>query len=226
MLMQQKIIKKVLKETKKKKDQLLIEQNLVRSRIMMIVESEDNIKNFNRLPEAKKRKIALALFEEINYLSEQQILNEGFLMDMLKGIFGNAFGGLVQTLVEPMLNSILGGLGIDGYFKFVLISFFTKNPMKLAEGLKDCKVMTTLISQSLTEGLVMMFQKEQNISGDFANFLRNALAGAVSETAFVKKIEEFLGDIVCNGMAKLTENAKDVYNKLKGTNLAPGSAVA
>ena len=41
-------IKKAILETKEKKEKLLIEENLVKSRIMMIFESEKNIKNSKR----------------------------------------------------------------------------------------------------------------------------------------------------------------------------------
>jgi GDP-L-fucose synthase len=42
-------IRKVILETKEKKEKLLIEQNLVKKRILMIFESENNIKNFVNL---------------------------------------------------------------------------------------------------------------------------------------------------------------------------------
>ena len=46
--MLQKKIKKSLIEAKNKKESILIEQKLIKSRIMMIVENEDNIKNFKQ----------------------------------------------------------------------------------------------------------------------------------------------------------------------------------
>ena len=42
-------IKKAILETKEKKEKLLIEQSLVKKRILMIFESEDNITNFGSL---------------------------------------------------------------------------------------------------------------------------------------------------------------------------------
>jgi hypothetical protein len=44
--MLQKKIKKSLIETKNKKESILIEQKLIKNRIMMIFENKDNIKNF------------------------------------------------------------------------------------------------------------------------------------------------------------------------------------
>ena len=65
--MLKKEIKKSILETKERKEKLLIEQKLVESRIMMIIESKDNIKKFKRLSEEKQQKMAYALFEEIGY---------------------------------------------------------------------------------------------------------------------------------------------------------------
>ena len=84
----QKDLKKVLKETKERKEKLLIEENLVRTRITNIFESEKNIKNFQSLPEKKKLKLAWALMEEIRFLDENQILNE-----QLGDFLGKLFGG-------------------------------------------------------------------------------------------------------------------------------------
>ena len=134
--MLEKNIKKVILETKEKKEKLLIEEGLVKSRIMMIVESENNIKNFKSLPKEKQEKIAYKLLEEINYLQETNLLNEQ-LMDFLGKIFGNSLGGILQTVAEPMVNSILGAIGLgDSYFGKFLVSFITSNPARLAKALK------------------------------------------------------------------------------------------
>ena len=49
-------IKRSIIETKEKKEKLLIEQKLVESRILMIVESESNARNFHNLSEEKQQK--------------------------------------------------------------------------------------------------------------------------------------------------------------------------
>ena len=83
--MLEKQIRKAILEAKDNKEKLLIEQNLVKSRILMIIESETNIKNFHKLPKKKQHKIANSLLEEISFLSENYILKEE-LMDMLNKI--------------------------------------------------------------------------------------------------------------------------------------------
>jgi hypothetical protein len=127
----EKKIKKVIKETKEQKEKILIEENLVKNRIFAIVESKEVIDNFEFLPEGKKMKIAKNLIEEIRFLDENNILNEQ-LMDFLGKMFGNSLSGIVQTAVEPIVNSILGGLGLSGFFKNALMSFILKDPRRLA----------------------------------------------------------------------------------------------
>lgn len=224
--MNNKAIKKVLKETKERKERLLIEQSLVTDRILFIFESEEKIKNFKKLPKSQQQKLAWALVNEINFLSENQILNEQ-LGDFLGKIFGGSLGSVLETILEPLLNSILSGLGLSGFFKNFLISFITTRPGELAKALKDCKALTTLIANSLGEAIFMMIQEQKGLEGGFYTFLRNALGGAVKDTAFVNKIEDFIGNIICQNFGKLSDNAGNVLDKLKGglTNtLAPATA--
>jgi hypothetical protein len=212
--MLQKKIKKSLIETKNKKESILIEQKLIKNRIMMIFENKDNIKNFKSLPKAKQEKIAYKLFEEINYLQETNILNEQ-LMDFLGKIFGNSLGGVAQTIVEPMVNSLLMGIGLEGYFKDFLVSFMTSNPTRLATALKSCDELTKLVAEALSEAVFMMIQRQQGLEGQGYTFLRNALGGAVKDTTFIKSIETQISDIVCQMFDKMTDNASGVFNKLK-----------
>jgi hypothetical protein len=216
-----KTIKKTILETKERKEKLLIEENLVKSRIMMIVESEDNIKNFHSLSKSKKEKIAYKLLEEINYLQETSLLNEQ-LMDFLGKIFGNSLGGIFQTVAEPLVNSIMSAIGLgDSYFGKFIVSFITTNPLRLAKALKSCEELTKLIAESLTEAVFMMIQKQQGLEGQGYTFLRNALGGAVKDYAFTQSIEKQISGIVCQVFGKVNDKASGVFDKLK-TDVAGG----
>jgi hypothetical protein len=207
-------IKRSIIETKERKEKLLIEQRLVESRIMIIVESESNAKNFHSLSEEKQQKIMYSLLAEINYLDEQGMINEQ-LWDFLGKIFGNSFGGAVETIVEPLVNSLLSSLGLGGYFKNFLVSFITTNPLELAKALKSCEALTTLIANSLTEAVFMMIQKDKGLSGDGYTFIRNALGGVVKDTKFANSLEKQLSGIVCELFGKMNDKASGVYDKLK-----------
>ena len=219
--MLEKNIKTTLLEIKEKKESILIEQNLVKNRIMMIFESETNIKNFKKLPKSKQKKLAHKLVSEISFLNESNILNEqDGLMGFLKGIFGNSLSGILQTIVEPMVNSLLSGLGLTGYFKDFLVSFITTNPLELAKALKSCEAMTSLVAQALSEGLAMMIMREQGLEGSGYTFLRNALGGAVKDTKFIESIESQISGIVCQLYDSMTGKASEVVDKLKPETVA------
>jgi hypothetical protein len=58
-------IRKKLLETKEQKDKLIIEQEIVRSRFMMIFESEDNIKNWKNLSEEQQQMLVTTYLLQI-----------------------------------------------------------------------------------------------------------------------------------------------------------------
>jgi chemotaxis protein CheY-P-specific phosphatase CheC len=208
-------IKKALIEAKEKKERRLIEDSLIKSRIMMIVESENNIKNFDSLPEKKKRKIADGILKEM-ISQDDQILNEG-LWDAITSLFGSSFSGLAQMIGEPIVNSILGALGMeDGYFKSVMISFFTKNWGRLAKALRgDCKELTGLVAESLVEGMVIQLANSKGMTGAGYTFLRNTLEDALHSTSFIQGLENSLESTVCGLLNKFTSKATEVASNLK-----------
>jgi hypothetical protein len=207
-------IKRAILEAKDNKEKSLIEENLVKNRILMIIESEDNIKNFDKLPKKKQEKIAYSLFEEVNFLSENNILNEQ-LMDVLGKLFGNSFSAIAQTVVEPLVGSLLGKLGLGGFFKDFITSFLVSDPRRLALALKDCKELTKLISEALSEALVLMLQKQTGLEGAGYSFMRNALGDTIKETTFISNLENQLSGIVCGVFSGYNKKATDVYNKVK-----------
>jgi hypothetical protein len=212
--MLKKDIKKSLLETKERKEKQLIEEKLVKSRILMIVESEGDMKKFHLLSEEKQFKISYSIFEEIGYLEEQGLMTEQ-VWDFLGKIFGNSVGGVAQTIVEPLVNSLLSSIGLGGYFKDFLVSFITSNPLRLAKALKSCEELTKLIAESLTEAVVMMIQREKGLSGQGYTFIRNALGGAVKDYKFVESLEKQLSSTVCSLFGQMNDKASGVYDKLK-----------
>jgi len=214
-------IRKALVEAKELKERRLIEESLIKSRIMMIVESEDNIKNFDSLSETKKRKIADGILREM-ISQDDQLLNEG-LWDALSSLFGSSFSGLSQMIGEPIVNSILAALGMeDGYFKNVMISFFTKNWGSLAKALRgDCKELTGLVAKSLIEGLQMQLAASKGMTGAGYSFIRNTLNDSIDK--MVQPLSDSLETTVCNLLGKFTQKATSVATNLK---LQPATATA
>jgi hypothetical protein len=221
-------IRQALIEAKEKKERLLIEESLVKSRIMMIVESEDNIKNFDSLPKRKQKKIAEGILAEMVTVSEPGLLSEDFdIMGMLGSLFGNSWSGLLQMIGEPFVNSILSALGMqDGYFKNVLISFFTKNLGRLAKALRgDCQEITGLVAESLVEGIEMSLAQSHGMTGPGYSFIRNTLNASINDQAFIKHLEEQLESTVCSWFNGIGQKATDVVSKIKPSIDAAPAAV-
>lgn len=213
--MLQKDIRKKLQEIKGKKESMLVEQKIVESRIMMIFESQENIDNFSSLPEAKQKKLVGKLIQEFKILGQQDILNEQ-LLDFMGKIFGQGFSSILQTMVEPMVNSILSGLGMqNSFFSKTLSSFLIRNPSKLIKAFKDCRSMTEVVASALVEAMVMTVQEQKGLQGTGFTIVRNALLGALENTAFAKDLSDKLENFVCQMYESLTGKAEKVYGKLK-----------
>jgi hypothetical protein len=217
-------IKKKLLETKEQKDKLIIEQEIVCSRLMMIFESEDNLKNWENLSEEKKLKISCKFLREISFQQQNGVINEQFV-DIIKSIFGSTIGGgLGQAVLEPAVSWILSGLGMESnsYIKKFVVSFLTKK-----EGFwnyfKDCQTLTKGIAESLAEAVAIQIQQGTGTGGFWMDSIRNVLGDWLSKTGFVEGIEKQIGSTICGYWNKATGNAKNVLTKLKGEESAQSS---
>lgn len=215
-------IKKKLLETKEQKDRLIIEQEIVRSRIMMIFESEDNLKNWNNLSDEKRFKISCKFLQEVSFQQQNGVINEQF-MDIIKNIFGSSIGGgLGQAVLEPAVSWILSGLGMENnsYIKKFVVSFLTQK-----EGfwnyLKDCKTLTKGIAESIAKATLAQVQQSTGTGGFWMDAVRNTLFNYLTpkigdNSGFVGGIEKEIEDKICGYWNKATGNAKNVLTKLKG----------
>lgn len=210
-----KVIKNNLKETKKRKETLLIEQKIIHSRLNVIIESIDTSEKFNKLSTKQQEKISILFLMELSSLNEEGLLNENFI-DVLKNIFGSAFYAVPEAFVEKALNSILGSLGFpDNSIKKFLVSFFATNPSELLKSFKDCNVMTKNIVRAIGEVFIMNLQQSKNLGGVGMDMVRNALQNQLQSTAFVSGLEKSMSSFVCELFNKYSGNATEMINKIK-----------
>lgn len=209
-------IRKKILETKLQKEKIMIQEELIIGRLLMVVESKERVLNYKSLTINERIDLCAVLLEEISSLEEQGLVNEG-LGDLLSKIFGGAWSGLLQTFVEPLVNSILSGLGMeDGFFKNSLVSFFTKSPGRLAKALRgDCKELTGLVVESLIEGVEMKLLQDRGLNSGGWVFLRNAINDGIHSSEFVKSLENSMETKICELFNKLTGKASEVVDKLK-----------
>jgi hypothetical protein len=212
-----KVIKKNLVETKSQKESLLIERELVKARLMMILESEDNIKYFDFLSEEEQTRISFQIFEELSVLDNQGLINEEGLGDVLKSLFGYGMWSVPEAFAEKIINSILSALGMkDIYLKKVLVSFFSTNPKELINAFKDCRTMAKLVAKSLAEGFVMQVAQQKGFGGTGWDVVRNALEKQFQSMEFIKNIEDGFGNVICDLFSKFTSKGQDVLKNVKG----------
>jgi len=207
-------IKKAILETKERKEKLLIEQSLVKNRILMIFESEYNIKNFGYLTKSKQEKIAYKLVYEINYLEEINLLNEQ-LKDFIGKIFGDGMTGVFQTIIGPLVDSLMKSLELADYFKESLKSSLSSDPTKFAQSLRSCDELSKLVAESLSKAVHERIMGQSGPNTIESKFLNSALADAVKDQTFVENVERKISDIVCDLFSKMSEKASKVYDKLK-----------
>jgi hypothetical protein len=211
----EKSIKKKLLETKKLKQNILIEEKIVESRLKMIVGENLDLKKFNMLSEDEKGKIAIHYIMEIASLQEEGLLNEN-LVDTIKKIFGAGFWALPESFAESAINSLLNAIGIpDSFVRKFLVSFFATNPSELIKAFSDCKVLAKHVARAIGEAMIMNLQQTKGMGGFGWDTVRNILQNQLQDVGFVGKIEEGISSTVCEILGKFTSNAQGVVNKLK-----------
>jgi len=208
-------IRKTILETKEQKEKILIEQSLIKKRIDMIVGNVKTIDDYNNLSEAKQLKLNFVILQELSFLQENSLINEqADFSSIIKDLFGGLFGSGVETIAEPILDKILDSIGFTGKFKKFLVSFITSKPSELVAAMKDCKVLTKLISESMAEAIVMSMMEEHGAGGKGPSLLRNLIGGAIKSNSFVAQLESQLSTTVCGLFNGFTKNAQAVKDKL------------
>jgi len=218
-------VKKSLIEIKEQKEKLLIEQKLVKNRISIILEGINSEEDFKKLSNKQQLKISTKFIQELSYLQNTGLISEQNFGNILSSLFGGWFGNAIQTFVEPVLKGILVPWFGEGYFTNFIISLLTKNTGEFIRGLNDCKIMTKLIAQSISEAVFMQIQDAKGLNSPGYVFLRQSMGDALTSTEFIKGIEKGFGDMVCDMLGKFTGNATKVAEKLKstGSSVVPGT---
>jgi hypothetical protein len=209
-------VKKSLIEIKEQKEKLLIEQSLVKNRISMILEGINSEEDFKKLSDKQQLKISVKFIQELSYLQNTGLISEQNFGSILKSLFGGFFGNVTQTIVEPFLSKILVPIFGEGYLTNFVISFLTKNPADVIKSFNDCKLLTKLISQSISEAIVKQLMDSKGLNAPGYVFIRNTMGDVLTGTEFVSGIERGLGNTVCNMVGKFTNNAEKLVQKGKG----------
>lgn len=212
--MLEKKIRQSLLEVKKQKNKNLIKENLVKSRILVLVEHIKTKDDFNKLSENKKAQLSFNILRELSYLESNGLILENDLGGALKGIFGGFFGNATQTFFEPIIKKMVVPLFGEGYMTNFIISYLTSKPTEVIKSFSDCKLFSKLVAESVAESLVMSLQQAKGFDGIGYSFLRNSLGGVIKESSFIDGLEGSFSKGICDLFGKFTGNAEKVQSKL------------
>jgi len=215
--MLEKKIRRSIIETKEQKEKKLIEEHLVKSRLLVLVEHIQSEDDFNDLTEDKKAQLSYNILSELSYLESNGLISEVDLSSAFKSLFGGFFGNVTQTVFEPLIGKIVTPLFGEGFMSNFIISYLTSRPSEVIKSMSDCKLMTKLVAESIVEGMVMSLQRQKGFDAPGYSFLRNTLADAITGMGFVSSIENSISKTVCELFGKFANNAKKVEAKLKTT---------
>jgi hypothetical protein len=212
-------IRKTLVETKKNKENKIIESKIVKSRINAILESTPDFKSFKKLPFERQWEIGVPLMQEIAYLKElgvddDLLITEGGIWDLLGSIFGTGMSAGSETIFEALLSSLLKKLGFTGFIADAVVFFFSRHPSKIFESFKDCRALSKNLAQAITEAYILKLQREYNISGKGMDFIRNALMETLENSDFGAKLADQFAQFVCGFYDTIAGKGKEVMSAI------------
>jgi hypothetical protein len=212
-------IRKTLVETKRNKENKIIESKIVRSRINAILESTPDFKSFKKLPFERQWEIGVPLMQEIAYLKElgvddDLLITEAGIWDMLGSIFGTGLSAGGETIFEAMLSSLLKKLGLSGFIADAVTFFFSRNPGKIFESFKDCNALSKNVGQAIMEAYIVKLQREYNVSGGGMDFIRNALMETLENSDFGSKLADQFAQFICGFYNTIAGKGKEVMSAI------------
>lgn len=202
-----KLIKKTLIETRERKNNQLIENKLVESRLKFIIE---DLSVFNKKSKQTKIKEGFKFLRETSYLKNMGMLNEN-LSDIFKQMFGSSFENILGTVSDPFVGSILNKLSIPQEIKTSVLETIKQRANELLAHMDSCENLSKFISDIVSE-MTVAKMTTKNITG--SQFLDSAIVDTMGDDVFKTKLSEKIKEEVCLLFNKYVENAKNLVTKL------------
>ncbi len=201
------LIKKTLIETKERKNNQIIENKLVESRLKFIIE---DVSIFNKRSKQVKIKEGFKFLRETFYLKSMGMLNEN-LSDIFKQMFGNSFENILGTVSDPFVGSILNKLSIPQEIKTSVLDTIKQRANELLAHMDTCENLSKFISDIVSE-ITVLKMTAKNITG--SQVLDSAIVDTMGDDVFKTKLSEKIEEEVCLLFNKYAENAKNLVTKL------------
>ena len=185
-----KLIKKTLVETKERKNNQIIENKLVESRLKFIIE---DVAVFKKKSKQTKIKEGFKFLRETSYLKSIGMLNEN-LSDIFKQMFGNSFESVLGTVSDPFVGSILNKLSIPQEIKTSVLDTIKQRANELMAHMDTCENLSKFISDIVSE-ITVAKMTTKNITG--SQFLDSAIVDTMGDDVFKTKLSEKIKEEVC-----------------------------
>ena len=210
------LIKENLIKTKENKKRMLIEEHkIVKNRLIIISE--------NRVLKTKKQrdKFNNELLSEMIYFNKQnfnkQIINEQF-WDVLKGIFGNGAGAIMDTFKEYIGSWLVDNLtpvDPDGWLGQLIITSVGNLDISEIGKLTNCDYLTKFLAKSISETMVKKLQTESDMRNPLFDVMRNAIVDTMEESSLGQRIEKGLVEIICPLLSGVKSKMDVATDKIK-----------
>lgn len=202
-----KIVSKVLREEKERKDNKQIESKIIKSRIDFIIENETK---FNSLPRKHKVRKSFNFLNEIHNLRSLGLLQEN-LTDTFKQIFGKSLDSMVGNVSEPLLNSVFIKVSLPNDVKTQVLEKIKQKSQDLIQNMDSCENLAKFLSNEVAEVLAENMVAKNLFNSELVN---SAMADALTDESFKERLAEKMKTQVCELFNKFSTNAQGLVSKL------------
>jgi len=216
-----KSLKNNLMEMKEKKENLMVESNIIRKRFEMITEN----RTFNS--ETDGDFIVESLFTEVSYLKRQgydsKLINEGIF-----GWIGSLLGGTVTEVPDVIKEYISAwllktvGVSADSYLGNVLVTLIGDLSFSdYDKFFSDCKFASNKVADALINGYLRKLQEENQSTSGAGGFVISAIRNSVvtyfadTKDSIIQKLEDEIINFLCPKMSKLAGIMGDKADAIK-----------
>lgn len=221
-----KSLKNNLMEIKEKKENLMVETNIVEKRFNFIVEG----KTFSTVEDQDE--LVESIISEIGYLKIQgyssKAINEG-LFSMFGSLLGGGAKAIPAVFGEYIANWLTGKLGIpkNSYMNAVIVSLVGNlNISDYDRFFSDCRFASNKIADSLIEGYLLQLQNQKDVNSGASGFIVSALRNSVvdyfaeDKNSLIQILEDKIGEFLCPKLSKLSAAISDKTDEVKAKMVA------
>lgn len=201
------LVKKTLIEELNRKENQLVENKIVESRVKIILE---NLEDFNKLTLSKKVKTGFKMLKEIATLQKMGLINEN-LGSLFKGMYGKSYETSIGSISEPMFTVIFKKISLDEDLTSKILQNIQSKTSELIASMENCQTLSKFLTDVIIEEYAKKLDQEKSQKTDL---VYSSFMDSVDEEMFRQNLNTKLDDVVCRLYDKFTENAKNLMVRM------------